>query len=97
MLNSTLVSGSYSPRVSKKKIRKKWAVSRWCNFDQYYFKIMIFVVISFNATFPSVFWEEGGGGGGEEVEREKRLCTTPTRTERSLTGTRVMQRFLNKP
>ena len=24
---------------------------------------MIFVVISFNATFPSVFWEEGGGGG----------------------------------
>ena len=63
MLNSTLVSGSYSPRVSKKKIRKKWAVSRWCNFDQYYFKIMIFVVISFNATFPSVFWEEGGGGG----------------------------------
>ena len=25
---------------------------------------MIFVVISFNATFPSVFWEEGGGRGG---------------------------------
>ena len=24
--------------------------------------MMIFVVINFNATFPSVFW--GGGGGG---------------------------------
>ena len=25
--------------------------------------MMIFVVINFNATFPSVFWEGGGGGG----------------------------------
>ena len=25
--------------------------------------MMIFVVINFNATFPSVFWGGGGGGG----------------------------------
>ena len=26
--------------------------------------MMIFVVINFNATFPSVFWGGGGEGGG---------------------------------
>ena len=58
--------------------------------------MLIFVVINFNATFPSFFFFLGGGGGGE-VGREKRLCTTPRRTDRSLTGTRIIQRFLNKP
>ena len=57
--------------------------------------MFIFVVINLNAAFPSFFFEGGGGGG--EVGREKRLCTTPRRTERSLTGTKIIKRFLNKP